>query len=268
MKRILIITLIYLLLIIGLSLFLTAPQDQVTVDYDGVMATSNQLYEMGEYALAVEGYQQLVDSGIVDTALYYNLGNAFYKQGDLGHAVLNYLRAQRLQPRDEDIRANLEMARNLRVDKLDENSTTTKANPFTQLTQSWLTMNELSILALSLWYLLSVLIITLFNSKPESRRREVSFYAILLVALLFAGSAFSLISQVIRENQQPQAVVIADEVDVTSGPGTQYVTEFTLHSGTEVNLLETRVNWARLSLPGGELQGWVPEDVVERVEIP
>jgi SH3-like domain-containing protein len=55
---------------------------------------------------------------------------------------------------------------------------------------------------------------------------------------------------------------VADEINVISGPDDQYVTEFTLHSGAEVELVETRGNWARLQLPGGQLQGWVPAESI------
>ena len=54
-------------------------------------------------------------------------------------------------------------------------------------------------------------------------------------------------------------------MNVTSGPGEQYVTEFTLHSGAEVRLIERRDYWVRLALPGGQLQGWVPAEAVEAV---
>ena len=66
------------------------------------------------------------------------------------------------------------------------------------------------------------------------------------------------------ENSQPEAVVVDQEVNVTSGPGTQYVTEFALHNGTEARLLETRGNWVRLAL-SDELQGWVPANAIEAI---
>ena len=59
--------------------------------------------------------------------------------------------------------------------------------------------------------------------------------------------------------------MVVDELNVTSGPGTQYVTEFVLHDGAEVSMLEKRGNWVRLTLPGGETQGWVPANTVEAV---
>ncbi len=60
---------------------------------------------------------------------------------------------------------------------------------------------------------------------------------------------------------------MAQEASVTSGPGSQYVTEFTLHSGTEVSLAETRGNWVRLAVADSELQGWVPASAVETLAL-
>ena len=84
-----------------------------------LMAEANAQYERGEYADAAQQYEALIDSGYEDAALYYNLGNAYFKNGDLGRAVLNYLRAEELSPRDPDIRANLEFARARTVDRVE-----------------------------------------------------------------------------------------------------------------------------------------------------
>ena len=64
-----------------------------------------------------------------------------------------------------------------------------------------------------------------------------------------------------------EAVIVAEEVDVLSGPGNRYNPEFTLHAGAETGLVERRGVWARIALPGGSLQGWVPGAAVEQVEV-
>ena len=74
----------------------------------GLMAKANERYERGGYAEATQQYEALIDRGYSDAALYFNLGNAYLESGDLGRAILNYLRARRLSPRDTDIRDNLE----------------------------------------------------------------------------------------------------------------------------------------------------------------
>src|SRR5881396_2723410 len=73
---------------------------------------ANQLYEEGKFAEAATAYEKMLRPGQASPALYFNLGNAFFKAGQLGRAVLKYRLAERLAPRDPDIRANLKFARN------------------------------------------------------------------------------------------------------------------------------------------------------------
>src|SRR6476659_1044175 len=87
-------------LLIG-SLCLRA--DEVSTAFD----QANKLYEQGKYGEAASGYGKLAQAGQVSSALYFNLGNALLKSGELGRAILNYRLAQRLAPRDPDIRVNL-----------------------------------------------------------------------------------------------------------------------------------------------------------------
>ena len=84
-----------------------------------LMAEANGRYERGEYAEAAHMYEALIDRGYRDTAVYYNLGNTHLESGDLGRAVLNYLRAEEQSPRDPDILANLELARSRTVDQIE-----------------------------------------------------------------------------------------------------------------------------------------------------
>jgi tetratricopeptide (TPR) repeat protein len=125
-KRIAVLTLMAIL-VLGVEMVFPAGVSQshqvlAAPQQNGIdtMAMAHQLYESGQYAKAAEAYQQLVDQGYSDAALFYNLGNAYFKQGDIGRAILNYRRAERLHPRDPDTRANLELARSLAVDQIED----------------------------------------------------------------------------------------------------------------------------------------------------
>ena len=83
-----------------------------------MMAEANLRYGHGQYAEAVQQYEALIGLGYRDAALHYNLSNAYLEDGDLGRAILNYLRAEELSPRDPDIQDNLEIARSKTVDQL------------------------------------------------------------------------------------------------------------------------------------------------------
>ena len=111
MKRLFIVALIavaMLGLFVANQALLLAKSPETAGD---AMSIANQLYEAGQYAQAAQAYQQLVNQGYGDGALFYNLGNAHFKQGDYGRAILNYRRAQQLAPRDPDIETNLALAR-------------------------------------------------------------------------------------------------------------------------------------------------------------
>jgi hypothetical protein len=269
MKRIITMFALVTLTIVGLFLanqaFLFAEPSVTATD---TMRTANQLYESGQHVQAAQAYQQLVDQGYADSALFYNLGNAYFKQGDYGRAILNYRRAQSLAPRDPDVQANLALARAQTVDHVEEIS---NGDGFFEsvaaLTGDWLTLNEQAMITLGLWVLFAFLVIGFSSSRRGSGLREGLGYALVVASLLLTVGIIGLASRVYIENAGSEAVVVAQDVSITSGPGSQYVTEFALHSGTEVSLVETRGNWVRLAVAGGELQGWVPANAVETVAI-
>jgi tetratricopeptide (TPR) repeat protein len=227
------------------------------------MRVANEDYEAGKYTEAAAIYEAILDSGLYHSSVYYNLGNAYFKQGDLGRAILNYRRAQRLDPRDSDIATNLSIARAQTVDKLEAPPEEGLSN-LVQLAEEWLTLNEAMLVALALWLLLGLLALVALL-KPALRRWCGIGMGVLGIFLL--AGVVSMASRSYREQNYPLAVIVAEKIDVTSGPGTseQYLVEFTLHAGTEVSLIESRAGWQRLTLPG-DLQGWVPETAVERVK--
>jgi tetratricopeptide (TPR) repeat protein len=261
---------IFTLMVLTIAALFLANQNLLlakpSVTASDTMATANQLYDAGQFSQAAQGYQQLVDRGLADRSLFYNLGNAYFKQGDYGRAILNYRRAEQLAPRDADIKANLELARAQRPDQLQE----TDANEglFSSVgrwTRQWLTLNELAMAVLMVWVLFALLTIIFSYLPKTSTLREGVQYVVAVTGLVLAVGIVGLGSRLYVTQARPEAVVLAEEVNVTSGPGPQYVTEFTLHNGAEGRLLETRGNWTRLALAEDELQGWVPAHAVEAV---
>lgn len=227
------------------------------------MRVGNQHYEAGEFAEAAAVYETIVRAGIQDSALYYNLGNAYFKQGELGRAILNYRRAQYLDPRDPDIATNLTVARSQTVDKLEAGDEGFLTN-FVLIAEEWLTLGEAALLALVLWILLCVVAIV---AILRPRWRYYCLWAGGVLACFLALGLLSIAGRYYTRQAYPSAVIITPEIDVTSGPGTaqQYLVEFTLHTGAEVQLLDSRPGWRRVALPGNDFQGWVPEEAIEPV---
>ncbi len=226
------------------------------------MSLANQNYEAGDYAEAAAIYEAIIESGLHNSTVYYNLGNAYFKQGELGRAILNYRRAQRLAPRDADVAANLAVARTQTLDQLAAPTEGTWSN-LVKLVDEWLTLREGALLALVLWVFIGgVAVVAIL--KP-SIRRWCAITAGVLAVFLVIG-LLSIANRYYTDQTYPPAVIVAQQVDVTSGPGGsgQYLVEFTLHAGAEVSVLESRPGWQRITLPG-DLQGWVPDEAIERI---
>ena len=229
----------------------------------GLMARANERYERGGYAEATQQYEALIDRGYSDAALYFNLGNAYLESGDLGRAILNYLRARRLSPRDTDIRDNLELARGMTVDRVgtERDSLVESVSYFGH---RWATPDELGTTAILLWAAsgLAIGALMMWRVFPLRRvLRAVTAFA----AVATAMSLLLVVSMTYANPYDNTSVVTAAAVEIVSGPGPQYPEEFTLYSGAQVRVTDSRHGWLRIELPGGELRGWVPSHTIDVV---
>ncbi|MDX1417116.1 MAG: tetratricopeptide repeat protein [Candidatus Promineifilaceae bacterium] len=262
MKReklsIIIIGVILLAGLVVATVTLTAGQE---ADANAVEA-ANQLYVAGHYAEAAQIYEEQIALGAQDSALYYNLGNAYFQQGDLGRAVLNLERAAQLNPRDTDIQANLELVRGQTTELFAAEETAPGPVSLLADATSWMTQNEAAVLVLGLWFLFIFLLVVRRAAESERARRSLqTAAAIVLVLLLISG--ISLASRSFVAQSRPAGVVVSPSVAVSSGPGAEFVTGFTVGAGTAVQVAEQQGEWLRLAAPDGAEASWVPLDAVE-----
>ncbi len=228
------------------------------------MTEANERYERGEYAEAAQQYEALIDCGYRDTAVYYNLGNTYLESGDLGRAILNYLRAEELSPRDPDIQANLNLARGKTVDRI-EAERDSLVESVSYLGHRWITPGELGAVSLLL-SVMSGFAIGALLVRPAMSRRAIPWLVTVVASAATVVSFLLLISMLYTNPYDDTGVVTAEAVEAVSGPGPQYSKEFTLHSGAEVRLVDSRQGHLRVALPGGELQGWVRSNAIEAVD--
>ena len=263
MKRIILpLTLIGLTLSAVFAIGILSLSQNSTIDL-GALKAANQLYVAGHYSEAAAIYEQLISQGGRDSALYYNLGNAYTQQGDLGRAILNYQLAAQLAPRDQDIQANLALARTQVVDAYPE----VPAGPFdslAKLTSSWQSLNETATLALLIWFALGFMVLFWRLLQPGRLQNSIRYSALILLLLVVVVS-LSLGSRILGEVNQPEGIIVAPIVTVSSSPNEEHTTKTQLHSGTEVNLLETNGDWIRFSVPGDVVEGWLPVEAVELI---
>jgi hypothetical protein len=250
--------LLVLILVVGMNFLL--PHGPANVD---AVQTASRLYEDGNLVEAIEIYEQLITQGVNDSVVFYNLGNAYYRLGDLGRAVTNYSRAAQLDPRDPDIKANLDLARSQISEPFIENDPGF-AGVLSSITDGWLSVNEAAIIALALWFLAGLLFIGMRYTQDSDMRAGLQ-YATLLVILLLALTGLSLSSRLYVEQTHPEGVVVVPTIAVSSEPDDGFTTDLQLSSGAEVRFVETIGDWGRLAIPGDSIQSWIPLETVEMI---
>ena len=221
---------------------------------DSLFAKANKEYAQKNYEAASATYQKVLDAGIRTGSVYYNLGNAQYRQNNLASAILNYERAHRISPNDEDVNANLRLANSKITDKME-------VVPELFLKRWWTSF--LLLLSVQSWSVFGVtalllgfvgLVIYLFSIKVELKR--LSFYSGLL--LIFLGicciSFASAEESYLLSNKE--AIVFNGVVNVKSAPDVKQKTLMIIHEGTKVRVIEPRENWIKVELPNGNI-GWV-----------
>jgi len=215
----------------------------------------NRLYAQKDYAGAVHAYEEALKTGN-DPRVHYNLGNALFRSGKIGEAIVHYRRACYLAPCDHDVAANLAFARAYRLDK-----STAVPSPIAHLadrTLRQLSRTEAALLAGVLFTLAGLA----FSAWIVWRGRLLAF-ATGVCALI---GLYGFLAQQLwaGEVADRPAVVVVPEVSAASGPGDEFKQVLLLHDGTEVKIRETRGEWALIQLPGGS-GGWLKQSAVERV---
>lgn len=197
-------------------------------------------------------FQVLVDSGLRNGKLYYNLGNAYLENGQLGRAVLNYRRAQEFIPDDPRLDANLRYARSLRRNQIAESG----EQAFLQTLFFWhygTSLHGRFAAAIAVYILLWVLL-TARVFFPRLRWR----YALIPVAAICLSLSLSVALNMAARNTHHGGVILSDHVIVRKGNGEGFEPQFKeeLHEGVEFDLVERRADWLCIQLPDGKT-GWI-----------
>lgn len=220
------------------------------------------LYQEQHYDEAIAAYEAMRAQDVEDGVLYYNLGNAYFKAGHLGRAILSYERALALMPGDEDARANLEFANELIADAVQPAPLPLVVSFFVDLYRR-LQPNAFARL-LSLSFLIGGVATSLCITDLGERVRRVALVVVFGSTLLALVSGVALASKVSAAATDVQAIVVSENAYVRSGPGTGNPQLAEIHEGLKVKVIGAREDWLQVTLPNG-LSGWLRESEVERI---
>jgi tetratricopeptide (TPR) repeat protein len=246
-------------LALGFALLLAAT---VAADLPGVTVffQGNAAYSEGRYAEAARHYEQILAAGRESTALYFNLGNAHFRSGEIGRAILNYERALRRAPRDPDVRVNLSYAEEIAETVPAEPSLWQRAAfPLAfratagELAAAW------TILWCALWGLLCV---RLHATRIRTGLGRAAAVTALLAVLVATSLAFRVAA---IERSDSAVVTVSGETAVRFEPSETGTEHFRVREGALLEVTDERDGWAQVRSRDG-LRGWMPSEALSRIE--
>lgn len=228
---------------------------------DSLMLRANTAYAEGDHRRALVLYDSLHRTH-TSAALLYNIGNCHFKLNDVGHAILFYERAIRMEPGAEDIQANLDMAREQVVDRVTEPPGIALGGAWARL-RSGSDVDHWARRAIVLGAILFTLLgIALFMPRGKIR---MLLHGLAIVAALSTATALALAGYRVAEvRNTDSAIIMMPKVDARSAPQGGGTVLFVLHEGTKVQVLQEQAGWTEIRLPNGNV-GWLPPDAMERI---
>ena len=232
-------------------------------DYpDSLWNVGVEAYQAEQWTQASEAWEGIASLGLSSPELYYNIGNAYFRQENYSRAILNYERAHRLDPSDKAIEHNLTFANEFIQDKIE-----TVPEVFFE---AWgrkfcwaLSSNTWSVLFFI--FLALTLTLTVLFFLGSGRSKKISFYAgivTLVIAVLCVDFAQWQRTDSIKNNS---AIIMRAVSSIKSSPNSVSAKDlFVLHEGTKVKILDSVGEWSNIELSDGR-QGWIKTSDIEKI---
>lgn len=250
-----VVTVVTLLLSLGASMNIQAK------DLDSLWTAGVQAYTDGKFSDASAAWTSIEESGQKSAKLYYNLGNAWFKQGNYPKAILNYERALRLDPSYSDARYNLEFTSNFVQDKIE---------PVPEFILKSVARKVCYVMGSNAWAVIFLVLLAaalmmglLFLLGASVGKRRAGFYCGIVLLLLSAGALSFSIWQKSDSVKTDTAIVMSPVSSVKSSPSSGSSKDlFVIHEGTKVTILDEVGSWKNIALADGR-QGWLTSNELE-----
>lgn len=216
---------------------------------------ADSLYAKERYEAAAAVYQKVIDKYGVAPELFYNLGNCYYKLDETAKAILNYERAQLLDPSDSDIKANLALARAKTTDKVTPASEMFFVSWWRGLA-NMMKISDWMVVAFTAFVLMLVGILV-YAFMSVVRYRKIGAYGALACLAISVVANLSALSQYMTVIHRDYAIVMTPAVTVKSSPSGSSTDLFVIHEGSKVEVLDSSMKeWREVKLEEGKV-GWV-----------
>lgn len=228
---------------------------QASAQVEAIKESADQAYLNGAIDSAITAYESILAQEYRSAEVYYNLANAYYKKEDIARSILNYERALKLAPNDEDIEFNLRLANLRTVDKIEA---VPEFKLFTMLrnVHQHLPMDTWAWLSFGVALLGALLLIMYFQSGNPFLKK-LGFFGSMVSIVIFSFVIYQAQASYMDITDDPRAVIIQPTLNVKSSPDLSGNDLFVIHEGMVVTVVDETLGWQRIKLPDGNV-GWVP----------
>lgn len=225
-----------------------------------IVSQANEKYSAGEFDAAASLYEQALDENGASAQVYYNLANAYYRMNRIASSILNYERALLLEPSNEDIFFNLEIAKLKTVDNIQAVN-----QPFFVDWYKWIqnrfTTNIWSVLAI-VFFILFIVGIFLFFFSKKTLIKKLGFYSALVLIVFVVFANIFAYQQKKDLTVRDTAIVFSATTTIKSSPDISGTDLFVLHEGTKVQITDQVGAWTEIKTPDGHV-GWIRAEEIE-----
>lgn len=229
-------------------------------ELDALMESGNSFYQNKDYENAIKSYESILNQGYLSSELYYNLGNSYFRIGNLGKSILYYEKSLKLEPGNEDASYNLRIAKARTVDKIQEIPPIFIVKWWNMLL-AYFSSSGWQVVVI-IFYILLLVCIGLYFLIKNLQVQKFSFLFGVLNLAAFILSIILFISSLTREASQDFGVVQKQTISVKISPDQQSNDAFVIHEGTKFEIEEKLKSWAKIKLVDGKV-GWLPNSSFE-----
>lgn len=229
---------------------------------ESIFENANKQYADGNYEEAINAYEKILDEGEASVSVYYNLGNAHYKLNHIAPSIYYYEKALQLKPNDADVKNNIQFARNMAMDDIENIEQTGVSKTVNNLISTF-SFNTWGIIAIGFMLLFVFLFLLYYYGRSVLLKRILFAAAIVCIICSVASVIFGFNQQNLQLDNK-YAIVFSTEAGVRSEPNLRGEPSFILHEGTKTKLLESYQEWYKIELADGK-QGWIKKDDISKL---
>jgi tetratricopeptide (TPR) repeat protein len=231
-------------------------------NYINIFDRANDFYKKEQYDTSIILYESILKSGVESSEVYYNLGNAYYKKKNIARAILNFERAHKLAPGDDNISFNLQLAQTMIVDKIN-------TLPEFFLKHWWRYFSELfssngwGILSI-IFFIVALILAIIYLFTVKLWLKKLSFWLVLILIAISIVSFFNSYQLKSRSLAKTSAIVMTPSITIKSSPDENGTDLFVIHEGLKVWVIDKVDNWSKIIIADGN-SGWLKNSDIEPI---